>query len=91
MRDIYRKRGNKGKPSEFRASAREPDSGMVMESQASFGAEAWELDSGMDARERTLTVPPPYGRTHECKGNLGRCSTLKRHTGEGGSKVNIEN
>jgi hypothetical protein len=27
----------------------------------------------------------------ECKGNLGRRSTLKRHTGEGGSKVNIQN
>jgi hypothetical protein len=26
-----------------------------------------------------------------CKGNLGRRSTLKRRTGEGGSKVNIEN
>jgi hypothetical protein len=26
-----------------------------------------------------------------CKGNLGRRSTLKQRTGEGGSKVNIEN
>jgi hypothetical protein len=27
----------------------------------------------------------------DCKGNLGRRSTLKQRTGEGGSKVNIEN
>jgi hypothetical protein len=26
-----------------------------------------------------------------CKGNLCRCSTLKQHTGKGGSKVNIQN
>jgi hypothetical protein len=28
-------------------------------------------------------------RIINCKGNLGRCSTLKQRTGEGGSKVNI--
>ena len=27
----------------------------------------------------------------DCKGNLGRHSTLKQRTGEAGSKVNIEN
>jgi hypothetical protein len=42
-------------------------------------------DSGVDGSPKWRR---PVGH---CKGNLSRRSTLKRRTGEGGSKVNIQN
>jgi hypothetical protein len=50
MRDIYRKRGKQGERMVYRASSK---------------AEASGTGLGNRSRERTLTVPPPYGQTHE--------------------------